>query len=204
MLLSDRMLAFLAQFFLKKISRKFCGIEKRHYLCNRNQQDVDSVAQLVEQMTLNHWVESSSLSGVTKQSLKSGCFFYFCRPQAVAYLQHASARTGLWKNVVAPRRWTYRCGTVLSMSIKWRVQPPKSGCINQGKYFCKKFCIGDFGKVESAESQSSWRSRRTLRAASFYNRSSAVFPPRNIFLQPLFGGSCACHQCHGVGKPTPC
>ena len=34
MLLSDRMLAFLAQFFLKKISRKFCGIEKRHYLCS--------------------------------------------------------------------------------------------------------------------------------------------------------------------------
>ena len=89
----------------------------------------DSVAQLVEQMTLNHWVESSSLSGVTKQSLKSGCFFYFCRPQAVAYLQHASARTGLWKSVVAPRRWTYRCGTVLSMSIKWRGQPPKGGCI---------------------------------------------------------------------------
>ena len=77
MLLSDRMLAFLTQFFLKKISRKFCGIEKRHYLCNRNQQNVDSVAQLVEQMTLNHWVESSSLSGVTKQSLKSGCFFLF-------------------------------------------------------------------------------------------------------------------------------
>lgn len=122
----------------------------------------DLVAQLVEQMTLNHWVESSSLSGVTKQSLKSGCFFYFCRPQAVAYLQHASARTGLWKSVVAPRRWTYRCGTVLSMSIKWRGQPPKGGCINQGKYFCKKFCIGDFGKVESAESQSSWRSRRTF------------------------------------------
>ena len=129
------MLAFLAQFFLEKISRKFCGIEKRHYLCNRNQQNVDSVAQLVEQMTLNHWVESSSLSGVTKQSLKSGCFFYFCRPQAVAYLQHASARTGLWKSVVAPRRWTYRCGTVLSMSIKWRGQPPKGGCINQGRNF---------------------------------------------------------------------
>lgn len=70
MLLSDRMLAFLAQFFLKKISRKFCGIEKRHYLCNRNQQNVDSVAQLVEQMTLNHWVESSSLSGVTYKDHK--------------------------------------------------------------------------------------------------------------------------------------
>ena len=77
MLLSDRMLAFLAQFFLKKISRKFCGIEKRHYLCNRNQQNVDSVAQLVEQMTLNHWVESSSLSGVTKQSLKKWLLFLF-------------------------------------------------------------------------------------------------------------------------------
>lgn len=189
------MLAFLAQFFLKKISRKFCGIEKRHYLCNRNQQNVDSVAQLVEQMTLNHWVESSSLSGVTKQSLKSGCFFYFCRPQAVAYLQHASARTGLWKNVVAPRRWTYRCGTVLSMSIKWRRQPPKSGCINQGKYFCKKFCIGDFGKVESAESQQSWRSRRPftqhlsttalrrfpLRAASLYNSSSGDLEDNRIY-----------------------
>lgn len=102
--------------------------------------------------------------------------FYFCRPQAVAYLQHASARTGLWKSVVAPRRWTYRCGTVLSMSIKWRGQPPKGGCINQEKYFCKKFCIGDFGKVESAESQPSWRSRSYLPEASFYNRSSAVFP----------------------------
>ena len=90
MLLSDRMLAFLAQFFLKKISRKFCGIEKRHYLCNRNQQNVDSVAQLVEQMTLNHWVESSSLSGVTKQSLKSGCFFISADHRQWRTFQHAS------------------------------------------------------------------------------------------------------------------
>ena len=30
----------------------------------------DSVAQLVEQVTLNHWVESSSLSGVTKGSIR--------------------------------------------------------------------------------------------------------------------------------------
>ena|GEM_PF-5201313 len=28
--------------------------------------NIDSVAQLVEQMTLNHWVESSNLSGVTE------------------------------------------------------------------------------------------------------------------------------------------
>ena len=116
-------------FFAKKICKNACQFKNNAYLCNRNRKQPDSVAQLVEQMTLNHWVESSSLSGVTKQSLKSGCFFYFCRPQAVAYLQHASARTGLWKSVVAPRRWTYRCGTVLSMSIKWRGQPPKGGCI---------------------------------------------------------------------------
>jgi hypothetical protein len=30
----------------------------------------DSVAQLVEQLTLNQWVESSSLSGVTRQNIK--------------------------------------------------------------------------------------------------------------------------------------
>ena len=35
--------------------------------------------------------------------------------------------------------------------------------------------------------------------------SAAVdMPPCNIFLQPHFGGSCACHRCHGVGGPTPC
>ena len=37
----------------------------------------DSVAQLVEQMTLNHWVESSSLSGVTKQSIFSAAFLLY-------------------------------------------------------------------------------------------------------------------------------
>ena len=35
----------------------------------RDSKNNDSVAQLVEQMTLNHWVESSSLSGVTKGSI---------------------------------------------------------------------------------------------------------------------------------------
>ena len=143
---------------MKKISRKFCGIEKRHYLCNRNQQNVDSVAQLVEQMTLNHWVESSSLSGVTKQSLKSGCFFYFCRSQAVAYLQHASARTGLWKSVVAPRRWTYRCGTVLSMSIKWRGQPPKGGCIIIA--LCWLAYLGSVAEDESTAEERLYKSRK--------------------------------------------
>ena len=36
----------------------------------------DSVAQLVEQMTLNHWVESSSLSGVTKRLQHSSRFLF--------------------------------------------------------------------------------------------------------------------------------
>ena len=35
-----------------------------------SQQHPDSVAQLVEQLTLNQWVESSSLSGVTKRSVR--------------------------------------------------------------------------------------------------------------------------------------
>ena len=39
---------------------------KRKYFLPLHPQKKDSVAQLVEQMTLNHWVESSSLSGVTK------------------------------------------------------------------------------------------------------------------------------------------
>jgi hypothetical protein len=38
--------------------RDYCIFEAHH----------DFVAQLVEQMTLNHWVESSNLSGVTKGS----------------------------------------------------------------------------------------------------------------------------------------
>ena len=52
-------------FFAKKICKKACQFKNNAYLCNRNRKQPDSVAQLVEQMTLNHWVESSSLSGVT-------------------------------------------------------------------------------------------------------------------------------------------
>ena len=52
-------------FFAKKICKNACQFKNNAYLCNRNRKQPDSVAQLVEQMTLNHWVESSSLSGVT-------------------------------------------------------------------------------------------------------------------------------------------
>ena len=52
------------QFFLLKLLQ---FSKKRHTFATAIQkQHYDSVAQLVEQMTLNHWVESSSLSGVTK------------------------------------------------------------------------------------------------------------------------------------------
>ena len=46
-----------------------CQFKNYLYLCNRNSTfapHVDSVAQLVEQLTLNQWVEGSSPSGVTK------------------------------------------------------------------------------------------------------------------------------------------
>ncbi len=41
--------------------------QKKSVTLHRNSQEFDSVAQLVEQLTLNQWVESSSLSGVTKK-----------------------------------------------------------------------------------------------------------------------------------------
>ena len=37
----------------------------RNFAVQKAKQNADSVAQLVEQLTLNQWVESSSLSGVT-------------------------------------------------------------------------------------------------------------------------------------------
>ena len=45
----------------------------------------DSVAQLVEQMTLNHWVESSSLSGVTKkEEIPNGISSFLCMCHGLA------------------------------------------------------------------------------------------------------------------------
>ena len=39
---------------------------------------IDSVAQLVEQVTLNHWVVSSSLTGVTTKETASSDAVSFC------------------------------------------------------------------------------------------------------------------------------
>ena len=58
----------------------FAQIKSLPYLCSRNRKPSltkarkngrdrnDSVAQLVEQVTLNHWVVSSSLTGVTSKT----------------------------------------------------------------------------------------------------------------------------------------
>ena len=50
--------------------KKILQIPKISLPLHRKSKRADSVAQLVEQMTLNHWVESSSLSGVTKPNGK--------------------------------------------------------------------------------------------------------------------------------------
>ena len=38
---------------------------------------LDSLAQLVEQLTLNQWVEGSNPSGVTKDGLKKPSFLFY-------------------------------------------------------------------------------------------------------------------------------
>ena len=57
------------------------GNESRPALKGRLNKKDDSVAQLVEQMTLNHWVVGSSPTGVTYQNSKllifSNLEFYF-------------------------------------------------------------------------------------------------------------------------------
>ena len=64
---------FFAQ-FLKKVNKKgqknFAEPKFRRNFAAQKRKD-DSVAQLVEQLTLNQWVEGSSPSGVTKQNGKS-------------------------------------------------------------------------------------------------------------------------------------
>ncbi len=56
----------ITKIFSKKTGKHFALSKKRRTFATQKQKD--SVAQLVEQLTLNQWVESSSLSGVTKQN----------------------------------------------------------------------------------------------------------------------------------------
>lgn len=61
----------------KKVAQNFVGQKNSITFASHLKKRHDSVAQLVEQMTLNHWVESSSLSGVTKRG-NSNRDFLFC------------------------------------------------------------------------------------------------------------------------------
>ena len=56
----------------------FGQFKKKQYLCSRFSKKHVSLAQLVEQLTLNQWVESSSLSGDTKDTFECLFLFYIC------------------------------------------------------------------------------------------------------------------------------
>ena len=62
----------------KKVAQNFVGQKNSITFASHLKKRHDSVAQLVEQMTLNHWVESSSLSGVTKPIRCLIGFFVIC------------------------------------------------------------------------------------------------------------------------------
>ena len=51
--------------FCQKNRAATWSVSKCNYLCGLKNNGYDSVAQLVEQLTLNQWVEGSSPSGVT-------------------------------------------------------------------------------------------------------------------------------------------
>ena len=61
----------------KKVAQNFVGQKNSITFASHLKKRHDSVAQLVEQMTLNHWVESSSLSGVTKRGNSNRDFLFF-------------------------------------------------------------------------------------------------------------------------------
>ena len=62
----------------KKMAQNFVGRKNSITFASHLKKCHDSVAQLVEQMTLNHWVESSSLSGVTKRGNSKRDFLFLC------------------------------------------------------------------------------------------------------------------------------
>ena len=95
-----------------------------HRNSERDSKNNDSVAQLVEQMTLNHWVESSSLSGVTRQSIKmqktseiqtiSEVFRY---PQS-AFLRRILKWRGVPKGYIASRSGDCTLARVLNAIVQ--------------------------------------------------------------------------------------
>ena len=77
--------------FLKKVTKIFGQFKKKQYLCTRfliksalSLEKIVFLAQLVEQLTLNQWVEGSSPSEDTKGH-PDGCpFLFYCRLSAKA------------------------------------------------------------------------------------------------------------------------
>ena len=59
----------------------------------------------------------------------------------------------------------------------------------------ERFCIGLFWMYEQDRIGEIGKRADAPRRWSAWRWFSA-------FLQPHFGGSCACHRCHGVGEPT--
>ena len=64
-------------FFCEKNTENICRFIKKQYFCAVFETAHDSVAQLVEQLTLNQWVVSSSLTGVTKKKETMIRFLFF-------------------------------------------------------------------------------------------------------------------------------
>ena len=71
----------------------------------------DFVAQLVEQMTLNHWVEGSSPSEVTKKRLPSEYFSDGSRFSLMTDKKNPAVRAGFFRyGVDGGRLHTWRSG----------------------------------------------------------------------------------------------
>ena len=141
----------------QKSQLKCWSNKKNNYLCSAKPQNAvlahtnnDSVAQLVEQMTLNHWVVSSSLTGVTKQSGKTrknaeitwfSAFFSFCPNRRIL------------KNITVSCEW---CGkqftvqaTVTRFCLKWCSEHAYKELLRQ-----KKISLSN---QETAQTNFKWR-----------------------------------------------
>ena len=79
--------------------------------------------------------------------------------------------------------------------------PPKSGCINQGKYLSKLSQRPAIGSgVPPAREMG--RMRSAYRVTEKCRRSATMYVAM-VFLQPLFGGSCVRRRCHGGRRANP-